>query len=211
MRGIVVCNGRIRDYSGCRHFFDHADLILCADGGAAHLKRWGIIPHILLGDFDSILEEDLNDYRKSGVDIVKFPPEKDMTDTELALELAAEKGCKEIILLGALGTRLDHSISNVFLLKKLLEAGITGIIADEYNEIRLIDRSITLHRRPDMKVTLLPLSENVEGVTTQGLYYPLTNATIPMGSTWGVSNEFTGDTAGVSISKGLLLVIQSRD
>lgn len=211
MTGLIVCNGRIRDYGFYKPFFDKAGLVICADGGAAHLQKFGVLPHVLLGDFDSISFEDMEYYKSSEVEILKFPVEKDMTDTELAVEMAAQRGCKEIILIGALGTRMDHSISNVFLLKKMLDMGVEGVIADEYNEIRLIDKSIELKRDGDRKVTLLPLSGSVSGVTTKGLYYPLLKATIPIGSTWGVSNEFTGETAGVDIEEGLMLVIESRD
>lgn len=211
MTAVIICNGTIRDYNYYKKYLDEADLIICADGGASHARRFGIRPHILLGDFDSIRKEDLEYLHQQGVEIRQFPVEKDMTDTELAVEVAAEKGCNTVIIIGGLGTRLDHSISNVFLLKKMLDRGIQGVVADEYNEITLINDHILLHKEPGIKITLLPLAENAEGVTTKGLYYPLDHATLPVGSTWGVSNEFASDTAEVTLEKGLLLVMRSRD
>ncbi|MCX7921877.1 MAG: thiamine diphosphokinase [Clostridia bacterium] len=211
MTAIVVCNGSVSDYSYYKRFFDKAGLIICADGGAAHLKRFGITPHILLGDFDSISQEDLRYFESQGTEIMKFPAEKDMTDTELAVEIAIDKGCKTIIFIGALGTRFDHSMSNIFMLRRILSRGVRGIIVNESNEITLIQDKIELQKEEGIKITLLPLSDKVKGVTTKGLYYPLNNATIEMGSTWGVSNEFVDAKAEVSITDGLLLVIKARD
>jgi thiamine pyrophosphokinase len=96
-------------------------------------------------------------------------------------------------------------------LKKLLDVGIKGKIIDEHNEIVLINDSISLEREEGVRLSLVPLTEKVTGVTTKGLRYPLENATMEISSTLGVSNEFKEDTATVSITGGLLLVIKSRD
>ncbi len=211
MTGIIVCSGSITDYSNVRKYFIKADLIICVDGGALHLRKLGIAPHILVGDLDSIAENDYTSLMDKGVAVVKFPAEKDATDTQLAVELAMEKGCQEVILLGATGTRLDHTMANVFLLRILLEAGKKGIIADEHNEIEMINKSIQLRREKDLKISLVPVGGKVTGVTTQGLHYPLEDATLEFGTTWGISNEFANETASVVIKDGLLLVIKSRD
>jgi thiamine pyrophosphokinase len=145
------------------------------------------------------------------VEIVKYPSEKDMTDAEIAAELAMEKGYDEIVFIGATGTRLDHSLSNIMMLKSLLERGVKGIIVNEHNEVMVIDKHVTLIREENYKVTLLPLTEIVEGVSTKGLYYELKDATLKMGSSFGVSNEFSEDAAEVTIKKGLMLVIKARD
>lgn len=211
MTAVVVSNGSIQNYSYYKEYFERAQFIIGADGGASHLRKLGIKPHLLVGDFDSINGEDLEYFRNLGVEIQTFPVQKDMTDTELAAKIAAEKGCKSIVFIGSLGSRLDHSLSNVFLLKKLLDQGIKGIAVNEQNEIHIINDKISMKKHKDMKVTLLPLTYKVFGVTTKGLYYPLNNATLEMGSTWGVSNEFSADHAEVSITEGLMLVIKSRD
>ncbi len=211
MTAVVVCNGMIEDYSYIKKYFDKADFVICADGGATHLRKLGIVPDVLLGDFDSILKVDLDYYRESGVEVLKFPYKKDKTDTELAVELAADRGFKDVILVGALGKRQDHSLSNVFILKKMLDRGIKGIIADKHNEIMLVRDRIELKREINLKVTLLSLTEKTEGVNTDGLLYPLTDATLELGSSWGVSNEFAGETAEISVKDGLLLVIKSID
>ncbi|NTV91109.1 MAG: thiamine diphosphokinase [Clostridiales bacterium] len=213
MTGVVVCGGIMRDHEAIRHYFNCADMVICADSGASHLKKLGITPDFLIGDMDSIDPQDLQELQKKGVITVRHPVEKDMTDSELALETAADKGCTRVFILGATGTRLDHSLANVFLLKRLHDKGISGIIADEKNELTLIDSEICLSRNgeQDLRISLIPMTPFVSGVTTEGLYYPLDNAFFEMGTTWGVSNEFTGDEARITIKEGLMLVVKSRD
>lgn len=211
MTGVIVSNGSISDYSGCKRFFRDAGLVICADGGASHILKLGVKPDILLGDFDSISPDDMRLIEEGGTEVIRFPAQKDMTDTEIAAELAVERGCRKVIFLGCIGSRMDHTLSNILLLKRLLDAGVHGVLADEKNEITLIKDGIKLVREEDARVSLIPISGRVEGVTTSGLYYPLDRATLEIGSTRGVSNEFTGNKAEVSIEEGLLLVIKSRD
>jgi len=211
MKAVIICNGNMDNYIYYNKYLEGAGLIICADGGAAHARKLGIIPHILMGDFDSINKDDYRYFEDKGVAIKTFPAEKDMTDAELAVSLALEKGCSEIVLIGAAGSRLDHSLANILLLKTMLDRGVKGYIANETNEITLIRDKIELDREEGVRITLLPLSERVEGVTTRGLHYPLVNATMPMGTTWGVSNEFSEDRAEVTLSKGVLIVIKSRE
>lgn len=211
MTGVIICGGSIRDYDYIGRYLEGADLVIAADSGAAHLAGLKAVPGLLAGDFDSISHADYHALAASGIETLRFPVEKDKTDSELAVELALERGCSTVVLLGALGTRLDHSLANVHLLKRLLDRGARGIIADEHNEVYLTDSSITLGKEAGAKLSLLPLSGPVKGVTTKGLHYPLENATLEIGSSWGVSNEFADETATVTITGGLLLVIKSRD
>jgi len=211
MTCVIFCGGRINDYECIRKYTGGAGLIIAADSGARHCRKLGLKPGILLGDFDSISKSDWDALNDNETEILKFPSEKDMTDSELAIDIALERGCDKVILLGAVGSRLDHSLSNVFLLKKLTDRNCEGVIADEKNEIRLIRDSIELKREVDAVVTLLPMAGNAVGVSTKGLRYPLHDATLEAGSSWGVSNEFSEDTAMVTVKKGYLLVIVSRD
>ena len=211
MNAVIICNGEIRDYSLYKRYFARVDLIICADGGAAHAKRFGVKPHILLGDFDSISAGDLEYFKQQGSEVMEFPAEKDMTDTELAVDIAVRRGSRHIVILGGIGTRLDHSLANILLLRKMWEMGVSGTIADEYNEITLITDRITITREEGVRVSLIPLSDEVKGVTTKGLYYPLYSATIKQGSSWGISNEFSEETAEVTLTEGLLLVVRSRE
>jgi thiamine pyrophosphokinase len=211
MTAVIVCNGNIDDYAHVRRYFNESAYVIGVDGGAAHLRKLGINPDIMVGDFDSIRKEDFKYFKDLSVEILEFPSKKDKTDTEIAVELAIQKGFKEVVFIGGLGSRMDHSLANVFILKKMLDNGIKGTIVDKYNEITLIDDKIELKREKDAKVTLLSLAGKTEGVTTKGLLYSLENADLELGSSWGVSNEFVEESAEITIKNGLLLVIKSVD
>jgi thiamine pyrophosphokinase len=211
MKCVIVCNGYGINKELIAEYLDEETYLICADGGANHLEKLGIAPDILIGDFDSISDKVLAGYKAKGIEVIPFPPEKDYTDSELAVETALSKGFKKITILGGIGTRMDHTLANINLLKKILEAGCEGIIADENNVIRITSSNIKLKRKSGYKVTLLALTPEVQGVTTKDLYYPLKNFTLVQGSTRGVSNEFISEEAAVSIESGLLLVIMARD
>ncbi|TYQ15619.1 UNVERIFIED_CONTAM: thiamine pyrophosphokinase [Acetivibrio alkalicellulosi] len=211
MIGIIVASGLMHNYSYYKKYFDHDRMVICADGGALHLKKMGIKPDILLGDFDSISKNDLNFFKDMNVEILSYPKEKDMTDTHLAVKIAVERGCRELYLLGCTGSRLDHSLSNIFLLKQMIDIGIKGTIVNENNEVSLICDSIEVKKEDGFKITVLPMTDKVEGIKTSGLYYELNDFTINMGDSIGVSNEFVADGAQISIKSGLLLVIKSKD
>ena len=216
LTGLIICSGKIEDYSFYSDYVKKADIIICVDGGAYHARKMEVTPHLLLGDFDSIQNEDYNYFKNAGVDIKQFAEEKDETDTELAVEYAISMGCLKIAVIGGIGTRFDHTLANIFLLKKMLDKGVEGWIINEYNKITLINDSIKIKKDQGIKVSLLPLSDIVYGVNTSGLYYPLHNAKMEIGPTRGISNEFDcvkhdNDYAEVSIKVGLLLVVLAKD
>lgn len=211
MTAIIVCSGSIIDYSYYEKYFNKAECIICVDGGAKHVRSFGLVPNVLIGDLDSISEEDLEYFKNLNVKIMKYQPEKDLTDTEIAVDYAIESGYTELTIIGGIGTRIDHSLGNIFLLKKMLDRGIKGLIVNEQNEIRLTNDKISIMREEDTKISLLPLTNVVEGITTKGLYYKLNNEDIEMGSNRGISNEFSAETAEVTIKNGILIVIKSKD
>lgn len=208
---VIICGGIIKDYEKIKKYVQGAELVLCVDSGARHCRMLKVVPDFLIGDFDSISKEDFEALVEAGVEVIRYPAEKDMTDTEIAVQIASERGSSRIILLGAVGSRLDHSLSNLFMLKRMADLNIEGMIANEHNEIMLINKSITLEREEGVFISLLPLGGSAKGVTTQGLYYPLTDATLEVGSSWGISNRFVEKTATVTVKEGHLLIIKSRD
>lgn len=211
MRVVLVCNGSISDYDAIKKYFDESDYIISVDGGAGHLRKMGIVPHILIGDFDSANSEDIKHFMDQGVEAYKFPAEKDMTDSELAIEKALEIGADKILFIGALGSRFDHSIANILLLKKILTFGIQACIINENNEIYMFNNTFSLAKKVGYKLSLIPISEKVTGVSTIGLRYKLNDANMEMGTSWGVSNEFQEEKITVTIKEGILLVCVSRD
>lgn len=211
MRAVLVCNGTISDYNSLKKHINSSDYIISVDGGAGHLRKMGIMPNILIGDFDSANSEDLKYFINQGIEAYKFPIEKDMTDSELAIEKALEIGASELLFIGAIGSRVDHSFANVFLLKKILDMGLKACIIDENNQIYMFNTTFTLQKQDGYKLSLIPISQKVTGVTTEGLKYKLNDAIMTLGTSWGVSNEFLEDKVTVTIEEGILLVCISRD
>lgn len=212
MRAVIVGSGDPVDPQLLKERCENADVIIAADGGGLYLYEAGIIPDLLVGDFDSIPPAVLDYFRaQKQVTIKSFPVKKDFTDTELAVETAADMGADEICILSATGSRLDHSVGNILILSSLLERNIKGWIEDDNNRVYLTGGRMELERLDNWKVSLISLSPEVRGLTTEGLFYPLKDYTLKRGSSLGISNEFVSETAVVSFDKGLLMVILSRD
>jgi len=211
MKILIISNGSITDYNFYNNIIKRVDFIICADGGAKHLKKIGIIPNIIVGDLDSIDEKDINYYKSKDVEFLKFPVNKDATDTELATEVALSLHPTDIIYIGTLGSRMDHTLANIFLLVKLLNLNIKGKIINENNEIFIIKNEIEISGSRDEFLSIIPITNFVRGITLSGLEYPLNNANIKLGSSIGISNQFKNDIARIKIQEGLLIVIKSKD
>ncbi len=207
MKCLIVGNGEIKDEKWLSDKVKTycPDYIIAADGGYNNLKKAGICPDLLLGDFDSIGKIPEN----SLFEINKFSKEKDFTDIELAIEVALEKGCSRICLAGATGSRLDHSIANIFLLRKLLKSSIEAEIIDEHHEMFLVKRHKSLYNQKGSLLSLLPLDPIVSGIYLKGFKYPLENATIEMGDTLGISNVSISDNCEIYAENGILLGIMA--
>ena len=211
MRAVIITGGEIRDYSFYAGFFKSDDVIICADGGVRHLKKLNINADYFLGDFDSC---NFDEIQKSdciqNAQIIRFKKEKDETDTELAINVAIDKNFKNVVILGALGTRFDHTLANVFMLKKMLKNGIDAKIVNEKHEIRLVDKSLSLDPVDNAFISFIALDE-VSNLSLKNLKYPLNNFTLKSDMSICVSNEFTNDKAIITFDKGTLLVIISTD
>lgn len=210
MKTIIICSGQIRDYAFFDAIIKDSDYIICADGGSRHAFQMKIKPDIIIGDLDSIAKEYIDYYNSIDVKIIKFPSDKDKTDTQLCIEYAMHFS-NEIILIGATGNRIDHMLANISLLKMGIDRGKSIRIIDENNEIYLIDNKLTIKGAKDELISLLPISERVEGVTIVGSHYELKKAFMELGNPYGVSNYFLGNEINITIEKGYLLVIKSRD
>jgi thiamine pyrophosphokinase len=215
MKAVIIANGNIKNFQKFSKIITRTDLIICADGGASHLKKMKILPHVIIGDFDSINSQDKPYFENNNIKFIKHHVDKDATDTELAAIYAIEQNACDITFIGATGSRLDHTISNIFLLKKIADQPaykkIKCRIIDDNNEISLVTDKITLNKTKNSFVSIIPLTGKVEGVTTSGLKYPLTNAKIEFGTSLGISNRFTDEKATISLEKGILIVTKSRD
>ncbi len=182
----------------------NAALYIAADAGIRTAEAFGITPHIVSGDFDSSAKP----FEKTGVETVTVPSEKDFTDTMLACDLAAGRGCSHILIVGGTGGRIDHTFSNVFLLEDLKHRGITTIIDDGNNRVRLLsEETCVLSKSRFRYFSLLALT--TAKVTIEGGKYPLTLATLERSQPYAVSNEILGVSATVTVEGGPVLLIES--
>lgn len=210
MKTIIIGSGEIYDYSFCHEILKSADKIICADGGTRHAINMRLTPNVIIGDMDSSAAQYVEYFRKKGVEVIEYPRDKDKTDTQICIEFAIPFS-KEIILLGTTGRRIDHTLGNISLLKLGIEKDVNISIADNKNHIYLIKDSITLHGKKEEIFSLIPFTERVEGICTDGAHYELHNAVMEQGTTYGISNYFERETVKVSIKSGYLLVIKSQD
>ena len=183
-------------------------LIIACDGGVRHLQKLGIEPVVIVGDMDSIEPSQPASYSAEGVKIIKYPANKDFTDTELALDYALNLKPTAIYIWGALGGRIDHALANVFLLRKGQKAGIKTYLIDEYCEAFVVDKEAAFVDAKGVTVSLFAFSSKVEGLSLSGFVYPLQDAVLTMGESLGVSNIINDVHAKISVRTGNLLVIR---
>jgi thiamine pyrophosphokinase len=208
MYAVIVASTPKLDIAPYQEHIRAANLLIAADGGALPLLRAGIMPHVAIGDMDSIDAAGLAELEAHGVALRRFQREKDETDLELALLYAATTGATAIDILGALGGRWDHTLANVALLAlPELRARRARLLADGQTLFLVRDAAILEGQAGDT-VSLLPLTGDAHGVTTKGLRYPLDDATLSYERARGVSNVLLDPPGYVSLRKGLLLVVQ---
>jgi len=163
MRGVIICGGNVGEY--IKDYIKPDDFVICADSGYDHAKRFDIVPHIVIGDMDSTKFTDIAEEK------ILYPKRKDFTDSELAIMYAIEKGFDSVLMFGMIGTRMDHSLANIFMLKRLKNARII----DANNEIYFADSELSLSGKQGDIISIIPLSGDISEVTTEGLDYPLEN------------------------------------
>jgi thiamine pyrophosphokinase len=188
-------------------------LVFAVDRGLLAADKLKIEPDYILGDFDSVPEDILLKYRTMSIPIISFPKMKDKTDTQIAFEKAIEHNAKVIDLVGATGSRMDHTMANMDLLMLGLEWGISASILDPNNKIYLKKESFVI-RKDDQHgdfISLLPFSFQVKELVLKGFKYPLDGIVLTAGSSLGISNELIEDQASVEFEEGILAVFETRD
>ncbi|MBN1977100.1 MAG: thiamine diphosphokinase [Anaerolineae bacterium] len=209
MRAIIFANGELPGPQGIKKLLHSGDrdgvAIIAADGGTHRALAAGVTPDVVIGDLDSLSPETQARVEAAGAQIVRFSPRKDETDLELALLYAARGGATEITILGALGGRLDQTLANVLLLALPELKGIDARIVEGAQEAFLIHGKATIDGAPGDTVSLIPLGGDVEGVTTDGLEWPLDEDALRFGLARGVSNVLITKQARVRVRQGMLL------
>jgi thiamine pyrophosphokinase len=209
MRAIIIAGGQAGSGTEHQHRVQADDRIIGVDGGAARALAWGLVPDLVIGDMDSLPDKDQAALEAQGCRFVVHPRAKDETDLELALTYAAKQGAREIVVLAALGGRLDHTLANLLLLSIPALEGVPVRIVEGAQEALLVrgGGAATIEGQPGDLVSLLPLGGDARGVRTQGLAWALEGDTLRFGFSRGVSNEMRGQTARVEVQAGHLLVV----
>lgn len=190
------------------------ETIIAVDNGLKILNQVGERPNHIVGDFDTVNKEILELYvNDTSIAIHKFNPIKDNTDTDIAIRLAVELMSDEIIIVGAIGSRIDHVLGNIQVLKYALDNNVKCKIIDENNEIELINKMTILNKKDiDKKyISLIPLTEKVENINLKGFKYELENGVLTIGSSLGISNEIIEEQAIIQFDNGILIMIFSKD
>ena len=209
-RVIIFANGELPDLNKARSILPNADYVICADGGTRHALALGIQPDLIIGDMDSADPQQLKEFSEAGVGMESFSHDKNETDLELAINRAMGLQPKQIVIVAALGGRLDQTLANITLLSdpQLSESDIR--LDDGVEEVLLCRSQVEIQGKSGDIVSLIPWLGAVSEVETTNLKWPLHKETLYPGKTRGVSNEMLGDTASVSIRSGLLLIVHLR-
>lgn len=191
------------------------DRIIAVDRGLNAVSKLKLIPDAIVGDFDSADESVLKEFKSRTLDTTWeiHKPEKDETDTELAIITAIRLGCTKLILLGATGGRLDHFLGNLHLLYSSLKQGVEAAIVDERNWITVTEKERVFEADKifGKYISFLPLSEEVKGITLTGFKYPLHKKDITIGTSLCISNELSGTTGKMEFDSGILICVESHD
>jgi len=209
-RAVIFANGDLPNPGAARLLIAPDDALIAADGGARHALKLGLIPSVILGDFDSLSEVEVRIFTDMGVHMLRYPTSKDETDLELALQHALNVGYSPILLLGALGGRLDQTLGNLALLSapECIRAGAR--LDDGETEAFFIDEIGVVTGQPGDTVSLIPWGGTVDGITTDGLCYLLHQESLSPQRTRGISNEMLAETAKIYVKSGLLLCVHQR-
>jgi thiamine pyrophosphokinase len=209
-RVVIFANGYLPDLEAAHALLQADDYIIAADGGANHLMKMGILPEIVIGDLDSVDEDTLFELTSAEVRIEQYSEDKDETDIELALSYAIELRPTSILIIGALGGRLDQTLANLSILTDPTLPGIDIRLDDGVEEAFFCRKQAEVRGRSGDIVSLIPWHGPVEGVTTEGLRWPLYSEMLYPDKSRGVSNAMLKDGASIRIQLGLLLIVHRR-
>jgi thiamine pyrophosphokinase len=209
-RIVIFANGELPDLIKARNLLHAGDTVICADGGTRHALTLGIRPDLIMGDLDSVETGTVQKFKNENVDIEIFPRDKNETDLELAIRRAIEWKPDQIIILAALGGRLDQTLANITLLADPQLTGLDVRLDDGVEEILLCRERVEVHGTTGDLVSLIPWQGTVTGVLTEGLKWPLHRETLYPDKTRGISNEMLGNAASVAVESGLLLIVHRR-
>ena len=210
MRVIIFANGDPCDPEIVKRWTAQADLIVAADGGTRNALLASVMPHVVIGDLDSLDEADRVQLERAGVQLIVYSTHKDYTDLELALRYVRKQHATEIIIFSALGGRWDQSLANLLLLTLPELAHVPTRIVDHHLSIQVIHDQAEINGQVGDTLSLITLKGDAHGVTIEGCAYPLNEATLPFGATLGISNMLAENTAKITVKQGQILALHTR-
>lgn len=211
LKALLILNGEKVSSDTMFKLKDESDFILSADGGTDYCIKLGIIPDLVIGDLDSISHRTMDILREQKVPINRFPIKKNKTDSQLSIEFLMDMGAAEITIVGAIGSRMDHSLANILLLKSIKDRGVKGKIVDSNNIIFLVDDELVIDRMDGYFVSIVPTQAEGIRVSLKGFEYELSETKIDFASTHGVSNIIKYTRGYVKVHEGECLVFISKD
>ena len=207
MKAFIFCGGEVFPQY-IKETRESGDLVIAADSGYKNARALDFPIDILVGDFDS-----LGDIPDGVGEVVRLPQEKDVTDAQYAVELAIKQGAGELVIIASTSGRFDHAVSLMAILEDLNARKIRAYIVNGQNRINFIRNSgYIVIRDPNFKYfSLIAADEKVKGVSVEGAKYPLKDRTITRRSQFAVSNEIVKNAALITVKKGGVYIIESRD
>lgn len=211
MKCLILANGDYGEIELYKDKLSDFDKILCADGGANYAYSLDIIPDYIIGDMDSIDDDIRAFYQAKGVVFKKYPRQKDFTDTQLVIHLAEELGAKEILFCGSLGTRLDHTLSNLY---SGINTAINGIKVTHYNpkcSIHIVAKELDIEGNIGETVSVLALTDIVTGLSEMGVEYPLEQVSLEKHNPYAISNILSEARAKITVDTGVIAVFHYHE
>lgn len=208
---IIFASAQIDDYDFYEKYIDEEDIVVCCDGGMKHTKNLGIIPHFIIGDFDSASFDLIEYYKNIDVKFKEFPTKKDETDMELAVNhVINELNPKEVVIFGGIGSRIDHTLANLHILERFMKKGINAKLINEKNCVQVTDKSLIIEGKKGNLLSIIPMGLDTV-ISLKGFEYPLESAYIAHESPIGISNIVTSEKAEIIVEKGMIYIIESND
>lgn len=212
MRVIIVTGGNPPSEKLLKSYIKENDIIIGVDSGCNILYKLNIIPNLILGDFDSINKEVLKYFLENGVNVERYNSEKDYTDTDLGYRKAKEIfKADEILMFGATGSRLDHTLGNIGILFRALKDKVKMQVIDDNNRMFIVNKSSIIKKEDGKVISFHALSEVVKNFTIKGGKYDLTSYDMTLLEPRAICNEFLDDDINITFDSGIILVMYTRD
>ncbi len=210
MKALVICNGKLKKPNTLKKQLESYQEIIAVDGGIRHARALALVPDVVIGDFDSVSDEDLVFIKTEKIKMIKYPSVKDASDTELALDYCLEKGYDEVTIIAFSGSRLDHTMANLTMFS-IKSSKLRIVLLDHMNKAFFIHGDYANHAPEHSYISIIPMTPTIVIRSTSGLHYPVTDKEIPFGSTLCISNYPLQGDFGISLSSGTAMLILAQE